>query len=101
MKFIVVSNVRRGNAMLKIFEGPRLDGYCSVVGKHVTVWANAKQIVTTIVAIMRSSEWSDMMCLAIVSAANHELRAAQLTHVVVEKFSSLLMAVSRMMREMR
>ena len=85
MKFVVVSDVRYGNAVFEVFERLGLDGDCGVVEKHVAVGADAKQIVAGVAAVMWTPERPDVMRLAVITAANQELRAAQLASVVVEK----------------
>ena len=85
MKLIVVRDVRCGNAVFEVFECLGLDGDCGVVEKHVAVGADAKQIVAGVAAVMRAPERSDVMRLAVEATTNHQLRAAQLASMVVEK----------------
>jgi len=85
MKLIVVSNICYGNVVLEVFECLGLDGDCSIIEKHMTVGANAKQIITSVAAVMRSPKRSDVVRLAVVTATNHKLCAAELAGVAIEK----------------
>lgn len=69
--------------MLKVFECVRIDWNRRVIEEHVTVGTDAKQVIPSVAAVMRTAKRPDVMCLAVGTVANDELRAAYLAGVVV------------------
>ena len=51
--------------MLPSLQRVEFEGYASVIEQHMTVRADAKQIVASVIAIMRTTKRLDMMSLAI------------------------------------